>query len=68
MVSYGDVDVVEDVVRVGLAVVLRDDAGVLRVSVLVDVTAHREAAGAVLLVALNRIAPGHLAIKMKIIK
>ena len=60
MVGDGDVDMVEDVVSVGLAVVLRDDARVLRVAVLGNVAAHGEAASAVLLVALDGVTPRHL--------
>ena len=60
MIADGDVNVVENIVRVGLVIVLRDDARVLRVSALVDVAAHREACGAVLLVAFDGVAPSHL--------
>ena len=52
-------------VSVALAVVLGDDAGVLRVGILVDVAAHREAGCAVLLVALHGIAPCYLKVKHK---
>ena len=53
-------------VSVALAVVLGDDTGVLRVGILVDVAAHREAGGAVLLVALHGIAPCYLKVKHKV--
>ena len=49
MVTDGDVDMVEDVVGVGLGVVAGDDAGVLGVPALVNVAAHWEPRGAVLL-------------------
>ena len=54
-----DVHVVEDVVAVRGAVVPADDAGVLGVALLVDVAAHGEAGGAVVLAVLHGVTPGH---------
>lgn len=37
-----NVDVVEDVVGVGAVVLVADDAGILGLALLINVTAHRE--------------------------
>ena len=49
MVTDGDVDMVEDVVGVGLGVIAGDNTGILGVPALVYVAAHWEPRGAVLL-------------------
>ena len=59
MVGNDDVHVVEDVKGVLFIVLSGDDAGVLRVALLVHVTAHGESGGAVLLSILHGVAPGH---------
>jgi len=60
VVGYDDVHVVEDVESVLLIVFPANDAGIFGVALLVDVATHGEAGGAVGLVALHGIAPGHL--------
>lgn len=60
VVCDGDVHVVEDVVRIRLVVVLRDDTGVLLVAILIHVTTHGKSAGAILLVSLHWVTPSHL--------
>ena len=58
VVGDGDVHVVEDVVGVRLVVGRVHHAGVLLDTLGPHVASHREPGGAVLLVALDRVAPG----------
>lgn len=58
MIGDLDVQMIEDVVGVRLVLVLVHDAGVSWLAVRIHVAADREAVGAVLLLALDRIAEG----------
>lgn len=64
MISDGDVDMVKDVVGVGLVVISGDDTSVLWVGFLVDIATHWETSSAILvfstLVGQNLVTPSHL--------
>ena len=60
MVRYVYVDMVEDIISIFFWIFTRNDACILRISILINVAAHGKSGSAILLTRLNGVTPGDL--------